>query len=275
MITITDILALTPESMAEATAHDLHAIRTPGIPDGGFAVPDVVWLLVRTVTTGRQAGGLILTSEELADAKRKMTNFLDIAIAGGWRGLDLLETLMAKGVASERLEALARKAGRYCDNRPDLIDGLFKDAFGPDISEFVHRTTTTTPAPEGLAPIGPEVVLRKPMDHHCHLSTDETGEELYFLSAEATLATIAQIGHDPQEAADATDGGCKARHAVDCVLNAAHSVGYSRVDALRQMLTAGPYGRETIAAIEHLTGECGANVIARGLAAAGFNFGGN
>jgi hypothetical protein len=273
MTKLTELLNLSIESMAEAAARDLHAICTSGDPEGGLSMPDMTWLLVRTVTTGKQVGGLILDAEELSDARQKMSRFLDIAIAGGWRGIDLLETLIAKGVVSERLEGLARKAGGYCNNRPDLLDELFREIFGEDVSECIAHVPCTAPTPEALQPVKPAVELRNPMDQHFRLIKVD-GEEHYVMSPEATLLVAAQSGYDPSEAVDCADGGIKARAVVDSVLMRAAQVGYSRQEALRTMLTTGPYGRETLAAIEHLTGECGFDVIVRGMSEAGFRFGG-
>ncbi len=271
MNNLNDIVNLTSESMAEAAARDLLAIRTAGDPDGGFTMPDIVWLLVRTVATGRQIGRLILDADELADARRKLNRFLDIAIAGGWRGIDLLETLMAKGVASDRLEALARKAGRYCDNRPDLLDELLEEAFGTEAPKKVRRITTNAPLPEVLHQTLPKVVLRRSMDEHFQRKVEIDGEERICMSPEAILLMAAKMGYDPEETGDCGVGEPAALRIVDSVFNAATTAGYSRVEALRQMLTDGPHGCETMAAIEHLTGECGTEVIVRGMRAAGLN----
>ncbi|MFM2059477.1 MAG: hypothetical protein RLY71_3862 [Pseudomonadota bacterium] len=255
--------------LVDRVARDLFGISTDGT---GFSLPDTVWLLVRTVTTGRQAGGIVLDDHELAEARQRLGKLLDVAAAGGWRGMDLLDTLMTKGVASERLEALARKAGAYCDNRPDLLDTLFKELFGDEAAQCVERWTTDAPRPQAMPPIKLAVALRRPMHEHFKASIDGDGQPLYVMTTEATLLTVAQMGHAPAQAGDCVDGGAKARAAAAGVLKAAADAGYSRTEALRQMLTRGPYGVETMAAIEHLTGECGAGVIVRGMRDAGFNF---
>lgn len=255
--------------LVERAARDMLGISTDG---ANFSLPDMVWLLVRTVTTGRQVGGIVLYDHELAEARQRLGKLLDVAVAGGWRGMDLLDTLMTKGAATERLEALARKAGAYCDNRPDLLDVLFKEQFGDEVAQCVERRTTHAPRLQALPPIKPAVTLRRPMHEHFKERTDDGGEPFYVMTTEATLLMAAQTGHDPAQAGDCGDGGANARAAVAGVLKAAAEAGYSRSEALRQMLTRGPHGVETMAAIEHLTGECGADVIVRGMRATGFNF---
>lgn len=269
--TIKNILKTSAGDLAAAAALDMRGIMTG--PDGHASMADVVWMLVRTVTTGRQMGGIIMYPDDLAEARGRLSKMLDIAIAGGWRGIDLLETLMARGVASDRLEALARKAGRYCDNCPDMLRELFTEVFGAEAvgALIKHVPADERPRLHPLPEVRPAVTLRRPMSEHIVMSVID-GEEQAMLSAEATLMTVAQIGHDPAEASDCTDGGAKARAAVEGVLQAAAEAGYSRVQSLRAMLTSGPYGRETLAAAEHLTGECGPGVITRGMGAAGFTF---
>ncbi|ACB34453.1 hypothetical protein Lcho_2187 [Leptothrix cholodnii SP-6] len=257
--------------LVERAARDMLAISTDRKT---FSMPDMVWLLVRTVTTGRQVGGIVLYDDELTEARQRLGTLLDVAVAGGWRGMDLLDTLMAKGAANERLEALARKAGAYCDNRHDLLDALFKEHFGDDVAQCVERRTSDAPRPQALPPIQPAMKLRRPMHEHFKERTNEHGERFYEMTAEATLLMSAQTGHDPKESIDCGDGGAAARKLVNGVLKAAAQAGYSRTEALRQILSSGPYGVETMAAIEHLSGECGAGVIARGMRDAGFNIGG-
>lgn len=255
--------------LVERAARDMLGISTDGVR---LSLPDMVWLLVRTVTTGRQVGGIVLYDDELTEARQRLGKLLDVAAAGGWRGMDLLDTLMAKGAATERLEALARKAGTYCDNRPDLLDAMFKEQFGDDAAHCIERRTSDAPRPQALPPSQPAVTLRRPMAEHFKACADDDGEPFYVMTTEATLLMVAQTGHDPAQARDCDDGGATARKAVDGVLKAAAQAGYSRTEALRQMLTRGPYGIETMSAIEHLTGECGADVIVRGMRATGFNF---
>lgn len=270
--TIKNLLNTTADNLAAAAAQDLRSIMTG--PDGKASMADVVWMLVRTVTTGRQMGGIIMYPDDLAEARGRLSKMLDIAIAGGWRGIDLLETLMARGAASDRLEALARKAGRHCDNRPDLLRELFAEMFGADAAESFTMTMAAEDAdlpPQPLPPVRPATPLRRPMCEHITMGVID-GEEQAVLSAEAMVTVVAQMGHDPAQASDCADGGAKARAAVQGVLKAAAEAGYSRVQSLRTMLTSGPYGRETLAACEHLTGECGPGVITRGMGAAGFNF---
>lgn len=269
--TVKNLLNTTSGDLAEAAARDLRGITTG--PNGLASMADVVWMLVRTATTGKQMGGIIMYPDDLAEARARLSKMLDIAVAGGWRGIDLLETLMARGVASDRLEALARKAGRYCDNRPDLLQELFTEVFGAETTEMfvTHIPAGEEAPPAPLAEVRPVAALRKPVSEHVVMSVID-GEKEAVLSAEATLVMVAQIGHDPAQAADCRDGGQTARAAVAGVLKVAGEVGYSRLESLRAMLTSGPYGRETLVACEHLTGECGSGVIVRGMKVAGFNF---
>lgn len=269
--TIKTILNTTADDLVEAAARDLRGIVTG--PDGLASMADVVWMLVRTIVTGKQVGGILMYPDDLAEARARLSKLLDIAHAGGWRGIDLLETLMARGAASERLELLARKAGRYCDNRPDLLRELFTEVFGADATEmFVMQSTSVDhDAPALLPEVRSDPALRKPVSEHCVMRVID-GEEQAVLSAEAVLVLVAQTGHDPAQAAECGDGGAKARAAVAGVLKAAGEAGYTRLAALRTMLTSGPYGRETLAACEHLTGECGPDVIVRGMEAVGFRF---
>lgn len=237
-----------------------------------FGMPDVIEMLVRAVTTCRQVDGLALSADGLAEARGRLNKVLAIAHAGGWRGGDLLETSMARGVASERLDALAREAGRYADTQPDLIEAMFVDLFGAEAAaECVVRGPAAAPAPEVLAPIPSTTPLRSPVAHHFRVGAIDGNDE-GVLSAEAVLVLMAEYGHDPESARDCDDGGARARAAVAGVLKAAGEAGYSRVEALRIMLTGGPFGRETLAACEHLADECGRDVISRGMAAAGINF---
>lgn len=269
---IKNLLNATADFLADpeaAVSRDFASIATA--PSGGANMADMVWLMTRTVATGKQLGGTILDDDELAEARRRLYALLDIAVAGGWRGIDLLETLMARGIASDRLEALARKAGRYADNRPDLLKAHFDELFGRDTSQYIKTVTTNEPRPEPLPHVRSVVKLRKPMAEHYKMTTID-GEEQAVMTVEATLMMMAQIGHDPAQAADCNDGGGKARASVEGVLKVAKEEGYSRMDTLRAMLTSGPYGRETMAAIEHLTGELGTGVIVRGMKAVGFNF---
>ncbi len=257
--------------LVNAAARDMLNLAEP---DGGFSMPVLVWMMVRTCTTGKQVGGIVLYPEELTETRERLGKLLDVATAGGWRGMDLLDTLMSKGVASDRLEALARKAGAYCDNCPELLHELFTELFGPDAAQHVERRPSNRPQPEVLRPVKPVVTLRRPMAGHFKKAMADDGEEHYVMTPEATLLTVAQHGYDPAEARDCRDGGDAARKMVSAVLKAADEAGYSRTKALRMILTQGPYGVETMAAIEHLTGECGVDVIVRGLRAVGVKFGG-
>lgn len=266
-----DFKHLFPTDLTERAVSDLAAARTG--QDGMFAMQDVVWILVRSLATGQQSGGVLMYPDEMAEGRRRLGRVLDIAVAGGWRGQDLLETLMARGIASERLEAIARKAGRYCDNRPDLIHALFADLFGEaEANECLAIVEGSETAPACPPDVTPKVNLRRPWAEHAKTTTGDDGEDLIFMSPEATLLIVATYGFDPAEIADSKDGGAKARQVIECVLATVATAGYSRVAGLRVMLTEGPYGLETLAAIEHMTGEIGTGAIQSGMAASGLKF---